>query len=92
MTAAHCVMGNNVVVSQFVLTNPITGNFEFIDVNNIYWDGIGDIALVRTNINFTNYSSYPLKLASINPNTSVILVFYVVILQVLIINHMLKVL
>ena len=69
MTAAHCVMVNNVVVSQFVLTNPITGNFEFIDVNNIYWDGIGDIALIRTNINFTNYSSYPLKLASINSNT-----------------------
>lgn len=69
MTASHCVMENNIVVTQFVLTNPITGNFEFIDINNIYWDGIGDIALIRTNINFTNYSTYPLKLASINPNT-----------------------
>jgi len=64
MTAAHCVMDNSFVVNKFVLTNPLTGHFVFINNSDIYWDGIGDIALIRTNIDFTANANIPLKLAT----------------------------
>jgi len=62
-------MENSNVANKFFITNPITGDFVSIPTTNIYWDGIGDIALVKTNINFTNNSTIPLKLSSINPKT-----------------------
>jgi len=64
MTAAHCVMNQSVVVNKFALTNPLTGHFVFINNNDIYWDGIGDIALIRTNIDFTSNANFPLKFAT----------------------------
>lgn len=67
ITAAHCVMEiiDNVYykTSEFYFQNPITENWTKADVNNIFIDGIGDIALIKTNIDFTNYESYCLKLS-----------------------------
>jgi S1-C subfamily serine protease len=73
MTAAHCVMevvSTSVVkTSKLYLTNPITGKWLSVDVNKIYYDGIADIAIIRTDIDFTNYSSYVLKLSDTTPKT-----------------------
>ena len=66
ITAAHCVMEitNNVYykTTAAYIQNPITTKWITVNVNNIYVDGVADIALIRTGIDFTNYPQYCLKL------------------------------
>ena len=73
MTAAHCVMqvsGSNVLTTtELYVTNPITGNYTKVDVNKIYYDGVADVALIRTDIDFSSNSSYPLQISSVTPQT-----------------------
>ena len=73
MTAAHCVMevsGTSVLTTtELYVTNPITGNYTKVDVNNIYYDGIADVAIIKTNIDFSSNSTYPLQLSSVTPQT-----------------------
>ena len=72
MTAAHCTMEvrnqSYNKISQAYILNPITSCWYNIDVNNIYIDGVGDIALIKTNIDLTNYPNYCLKLADTDAN------------------------
>lgn len=67
VTAAHCVMEitNNIyyTASQIYFQNPLNNNWTSVDVNNIYIDGISDVAIIQTNIDFTNSPQYCLKLA-----------------------------
>ena len=73
MTAAHCVMevsGTSVLTTtELYVTNPINGNYTKVDVGNIYYDGIADVAIIRTNIDFSSNSTYPLQLSSVTPQT-----------------------
>ena len=73
MTAAHCVMSiiddKVELINTLYLTNPLNDNWQLIDVNNIYYDGIADVAIIKTNINFSNNSGIPLKLSTIKPKT-----------------------
>lgn len=68
ITAAHCVMSieNGIIykTTNLYLQNPINNKWTSIDVNNIYIDGVADIALIKTNINLTNYSDYCLKISN----------------------------
>ena len=73
MTAAHCVMSvinNNVeIINALYLTNPLNNKWQLIDTNNIYYDGIADVAIIKTNIDFSNNSGIPLKLSNKTPKT-----------------------
>lgn len=58
MTAAHCVMditngGIDQTLKDVYVTNPLTGNFVLIDINNIYYAGLADIAIIITNIDLS---------------------------------------
>ena len=58
MTAAHCLMnmttgGIDQSLKDIYVTNPLTGNFVEIDINNIYYAGLADIAIIRTNIDLS---------------------------------------
>lgn len=59
MTAAHCVMdyingGIDPNLKDVYVTNPLTGNFVPIDINNnIYYAGLADIAIIRTDIDLS---------------------------------------
>jgi hypothetical protein len=68
ITAAHCVMsienGIYYKTTSLYLQNPINNKWTSINVNNIYIDGVADIALIKTNINLTNYSNYCLKISN----------------------------
>jgi S1-C subfamily serine protease len=71
VTAAHCVMSieSNVYykTNEAYIQNPITNNkWTKIDVNNIFIDGIADIALIRTNIDFRSYPNYSLTISNDN--------------------------
>ena len=73
ITAAHCVMtiiNNNVeIINTLYITNPLNDKWQLIDTNNIYYDGIADVALIKTNIDFINNPSIPLKLSTRTPKT-----------------------
>ncbi len=73
LTAAHCVMeiSDNILykTQNLYITNPITQNWTYINNENIYYDGVADIAIIKTNIDFTEYSHIPLRLSSYNPST-----------------------
>ncbi len=77
MTAAHCVMEVDdetepptlTTLRAAYVTNPINNEWTPIDVNNVYYDGTADVALIRTDIDFTDYSGYPLQLSSTTPQT-----------------------
>jgi len=73
MTAAHCIMNcyNDTVevISNGYITNPLTNEWIPIDHNNIYYDGIADVALIRTNIDFSCKPDLPLKLSSYKVKT-----------------------
>ena len=73
ITAAHNVIeitnGVYYKTTKAYIQNPITTKWFSVDVNNIYVDGVADVALIRTDINLTNYSQYCLKLNTqdVNP-------------------------
>ena len=66
ITAAHCVMQitNDVYakVTKAYIQNPITNKWFSVNIENIRIDGVADIALIKTDINFTNHPQYCLKL------------------------------
>jgi serine protease Do len=68
ITAAHCVMqiqnGVYYKATNIYIQNPINNKWTSINVNNIYIDGVADIALIKTNINLTNYLGYCLKISN----------------------------
>ena len=68
ITAAHCVMEikNGVYnkATNIYVQNPINNKWTSINVNNIYIDGVADIALIKTNINLTNYPECCLKISN----------------------------
>jgi S1-C subfamily serine protease len=73
LTAAHCVIEidtkNNIHnVSDMLLLNPINNNWININTNNIFIDGIADIALIKTYIDFSLNKNMCLKLAEHNSN------------------------
>jgi len=74
ITSAHCVMEIKKSIyykaSSVYIMNPINNNWTLIDTNNIFIDGVGDIALIKTGINLSEHSNYCLKLANDNPMTS----------------------
>ena len=66
ITAAHCVMeitgGVYYKTTEAYIQNPITKQWITVNVNNIYVDGVADVALIRTGIDLTNYPQYCLRL------------------------------
>jgi predicted nuclease with TOPRIM domain len=70
VTAAHCVMEVNIVVykaTAIYIQNPITNRWMNVNVNNVYYDGIADVAVIKTNIDFTNYPEYCIRVAETMP-------------------------
>lgn len=72
ITAAHCVMevsgGVYYKASSIYIINPITNQWTNININDVFIDGISDIALIKTNIDLTSYSHYALQLSNTLPN------------------------
>jgi S1-C subfamily serine protease len=68
IASAHCIMKKIneeiMIISDAYLQNPITNEWTKIDVNKIYYDGIADVALIQTDIDFTNYPEYCLTIAN----------------------------
>jgi len=68
ITAAHCVMSveNNKYykANEVLLQNPINNKWIKIDTSNIFVDGIGDIALIQTNIDLSQHPQYCLQLSN----------------------------
>jgi S1-C subfamily serine protease len=54
-------------ISQAFILNPITGSWTEININNIYTDGIADIALIKTQIDFTENEELCLKISKEDP-------------------------
>ena len=73
LTASHCVMeivnSNVYKTTKFYVTNPINRNWVSVDTNQIFYDGVADIAVIKTSIDLTNYPNYALKIASTEPKT-----------------------
>lgn len=74
MTASHCVMNiindSVIKITEAYVVNPVTKQWVQIINNNssnIYYDGTADIAIIKTNIDLTNYP-YVLHLADNNVN------------------------
>ena len=67
LTAAHCVLKANLYTKMDVLyvTNPINNTWHEIEQNSIYLDGVADIALIQTNIDFTAHSHFCLQLSTV---------------------------
>ena len=70
ITAAHCVMiissGVKTKISKAYIENPITNKAIIVPLNKIYIDGIADIAVIQTDIDFTNFPNYCLKINTTN--------------------------
>ena len=67
LTAAHCVLTNNsyTKLDELYVTNPINNTWHKINPDFIYLDGVADIALIQTNINFTSHSHFCLQLSTV---------------------------
>jgi hypothetical protein len=67
LTAAHCVLKANsyTKMDELYVTNPINNTWHQIDKNSIYLDGVADIALIQTNIDFTSHSHFCLQLSTV---------------------------
>ena len=67
LTAAHCVLKANsyTKMDELYVTNPINNTWHRIDQNSIYLDGVADIALIQTNIDFTAHSHFCLQLSTV---------------------------
>ena len=70
ITAAHCVMEivgtQKIKTNRAYIENPITNKAILVPVNKIYIDGIADIALIQTDIDFTSFPNYCLKINTQN--------------------------
>jgi hypothetical protein len=69
LTAAHCVQESNsyTKIGEMYITNPIDNTWFKIDNDKIYIDGVADIALIETLIDFTNHKEYCLQLSNMSP-------------------------
>ena len=67
LTAAHCVLTTNsyTKLDELYITNPINNTWHKINPDFIYLDGVADIALIQTNINFTSHSHFCLQLSTV---------------------------
>lgn len=67
LTAAHCVLKANsyTKMDELYVTNPINNTWNLIDPDSIYLDGVADIALIQTNIDFTKHSHFCLQLSTV---------------------------
>ena len=68
VTAAHCVMqvkdgAVQTLESAFIL-EPTTGSWTAIDASSVVYDGVADIALIKTNIDLTDLPRCALRLAT----------------------------
>ena len=68
VTAAHCVM--QVVdksalrtLTRGFIQDPITSTWVKINASNVFYDGVADIALIKTEMDFTDHPHCCLKLA-----------------------------
>ena len=52
-------------MDELYVTNPINNTWHRIDQNSIYLDGVTDIALIQTNIDFTANSHFCLQLSTV---------------------------
>jgi S1-C subfamily serine protease len=72
VTAAHCVMkvdnGTLHTMSRGFIQDPTTCNWTEIDVSNVFYDGVADIALIKTTIDLTNHPHCGLRLATTDPS------------------------
>lgn len=71
VTAAHCVVRKSTTVhtlslgtlyTHFYIQNPIDDKWINLNGNNIVYDSISDIALIKTNIDLSQHPEYTLKL------------------------------
>ena len=73
LTCAHNVITqvDNTVqsIKEAYIENPITREWYRVTPDKVFIDGVGDIALIRTNISFVGSKFKPLKLASIPAKT-----------------------
>ena len=67
LTAAHCVLKADTYtkMDELYVTNPINNTWHQIDKNSIYLDGVADVALIQTNIDFTSHSHFCLQLSTV---------------------------
>ena len=67
LTAAHCVLKANsyTKMDELYVTNPINNTWHKINPDFIYLDGVADVALIQTNINFTSHSHFCLQLSTV---------------------------
>jgi len=67
VTAAHCAIlvnkGIYYKMTRGFIENPLTKQWYPINPDKVYVDGVGDIAIIRTDINFDNDRDYCLQLA-----------------------------
>jgi hypothetical protein len=66
LTAAHNVMttenGEYVKISEAYIQNPFSNNWFSLDVTKIHIDGVADVALIQTGIDFTNHPEHCLQM------------------------------
>lgn len=67
LTAAHCVLKSNsyTKMDELYITNPINNTWHKINPDSIYLDGVADIALIQTNIDFTTHAHFCLQLSTV---------------------------
>ena len=72
VTAAHCVMtvdnGTLQTVSSAFIQEPETCSWTAIDVMSVFYDGVADVALIKTNIDLTGKPHCGLRLATADPS------------------------
>ena len=72
VTAAHCAMkvdnGTLHTMSRGFIQDPRTRNWTEIDVSNVFYDGVADIALIKTAVDLTNHPHCCLRLATTEPS------------------------
>ena len=69
MTAAHCLLDvfNNSLVytkKEVYVVDPVTNDWISVPIERIFIDGVADIALIKTNIDFTAHTDCILRFAS----------------------------
>jgi len=68
VTAAHCVMqvkdGTIQTLESAFILEPTTGSWTAIDASSVFYDGVADIALIKTNTDLTELPRCALRLAT----------------------------
>lgn len=68
VTAAHCVMtvdnGTVETLESGFIQDPTTGSWMAIDVASVFYDGVADIALIKTNVDLSRNPERALRLAT----------------------------